>query len=379
MPKTHARSDANDAEFTVMIADDMNGERLDKALAHSVPQSAALSRVRLLRLIGIGAVRCGERVITNPRTRVQAGDVVSIALAHDPPQTHSATNTNPQRKARVGVVYQDEHICVVNKAAGVITHAAPASGVMGGTLVDCLQHQCGAPWSHIGAPLRPGVVHRLDKDTTGLLVFARTDAAHYALAQQFAMRQSHRRYYALVYGDSAAHKPPINSKAGVIPHPQNPHHALTIHSTIARHPKQRQKQIIGQPKPLGGRGRTATTHIQRIATFGEPIFASLVVCTLDTGRTHQIRAHMAYIGCPLIGESIYTGQRPMRALAAVPAVVRNAVVGFDRQALHAQVLSFVHPHTNRALTFRVPLPHDMAALLSLVQSNVPYCTIRTPL
>ena len=239
-------------------------------------------------------------------------------------------------------------IIVIDKPAGLVVH--PGAGNIDRTLVNALIAHCGASLSGIGGVARPGIVHRLDKDTSGLLVVAKTDQAHRALSEQFADHgregELERGYLALVWGA-----------------PPRPHG--TIDAPIGRHKTSRTKMAI---IPVARGGREAVTHYQVVATFGhgpEPI-ASLLECTLETGRTHQVRVHLASIGTPLIGDPVY-GQGFKSKLRKLPEPVQEKLAGFNRQALHAAQLSFVHPTTGTLLEFNSPLPEDFAMIVQALK------------
>ncbi len=241
------------------------------------------------------------------------------------------------------VVYEDDALIVIDKPAGLVVH--PGAGHATGTLVNALIAHCGASLSGIGGVARPGIVHRLDKDTSGLLVIAKTDQAHRALADQFADHgrtgELERGYLALVWGA-----------------PSRPHG--TIDANVGRHPTSRTKMAVLP----AGKGREAVTHWRVVETFGrgkEPV-ASLIECTLETGRTHQVRVHMAHIGHPLIGDPLY-GQGFKSKLRSLPEPLHGKLAGLNRQALHAEELAFAHPVTGTLLKFNSPLPADLAEIV----------------
>ncbi|MGH6802389.1 MAG: RluA family pseudouridine synthase, partial [Methyloceanibacter sp.] len=239
------------------------------------------------------------------------------------------------------VVYEDDTLIVIDKPAGFVVH--PGAGHAAGTLVNALIAHCGMSLSGIGGVARPGIVHRLDKDTSGLMVVAKTDQAHRALAAQFADHgrtgELERGYLALVWGA-----------------PSRPYG--TIDAAIGRHPTSRTKMAV-----LPAKGREAVTHWRVVETFGRkdaPI-ASLIECTLETGRTHQVRVHLAHIGHPLIGDPLY-GQGFKSKLRKLPEPLRGKLA-LDRQALHAARLAFAHPVTGTLLKFNSPLPADLAEIV----------------
>ncbi|OWJ59867.1 RluA family pseudouridine synthase [Inquilinus limosus] len=305
--------------LVVTIHPDAAGQRLDRALADAVPD---LSRSRLQALIAAGCVREGERTVEDASTKVKPGQRFEIRV---PPPVRA----EPEPQAiGLDIVYEDPHLIVIDKPAGLVVH--PAAGNPDGTLVNALLAHCGAQLSGIGGVARPGIVHRLDKETSGLMVVAKTDAAHKALSAQFADRTLSRTYLALVWGR---------------PSPS----AGTIEGAIGRDPRNRQRMAI-----VKAGGKPARTHYRVLRPAGAE--ASLVTCKLDTGRTHQIRVHMTSIGHPLIGDPVY-GRRPRSAIA------NETARSFPRQALHAAKLRFRHPADQRELEFTRPLPGDMRHLL----------------
>ena len=317
---------------TIVVAEASAGERLDRALAMAI---ADLSRSRLKALILAGEVTIGGRTVRDPGHRVNAGDAVTVAL---PPPEPAA----PEPEAiALNIVFEDDEIVVINKPRGMVVH--PAAGNATGTLVNALIAHCGDSLSGIGGVRRPGIVHRLDKDTTGVMVVAKTDRAHAKLAAQFADHGRtgplRRGYLAFAWGA-----------------PDRPRG--TIEAPIDRHPHARDKMAV---RPGG---REAVTHWEVLERFtgadGKPV-ASLLACRLETGRTHQIRVHLAHIGHPLIGDPVYaTGFRTKTALLAPEAAA--AVEALGRQALHAYLLTIEHPVTGQSLEFRSELPGDLARL-----------------
>jgi 23S rRNA pseudouridine1911/1915/1917 synthase len=299
------------------IADAANGLRFDRALADAVP---TLSRERLKALIAAGAVTDANGVAQqDPSRKVAAGAIYRIAVP-PPSPTH-----NVAQDIRLDIAFEDEHLIVVDKPAGLVVH--PAAGNPDGTLVNALLHHCGGSLSGIGGVARPGIVHRIDKDTSGLIVAAKTDRAHEGLARQFKEHSIDRRYKAIVSGRPL---PP----SGVIDAP------------LARSSANRKKIAIVAS------GKRAVTHFSTIRMLRE---AALVECRLETGRTHQVRVHMASVGHPLLGDPVYGRTR---------AVHRSALetLGFRRQALHAAHLGFIHPVKSVALAFDSEMPRDMQEL-----------------
>jgi 23S rRNA pseudouridine1911/1915/1917 synthase len=326
--------------------------RLDKALARDVPEAAALSRTRLARLIEEGAVRVGGAVITDAKTRVAEGDRIEIAL----PETRES-HMQPEA-ITLDVVHEDDDLIVIDKPAGLVVHPAP--GTPSGTLVNALLHHCGDRLSGVGGARRPGIVHRIDKDTSGLLVVAKTDAAHQGLAAQFAAHTVERAYGAVVHGVPDPGDPRLGGLVGVSFEAGG---VLRVATQLARHRTDRQRQAV-----VASGGRRAVTRARVIERFGTPGAAALMECWLETGRTHQIRVHMAHIGHALIGDPVYGGRRrlPLRAL---PPGAAEAADGFARQALHAGVLGFAHPRSGAALRFVSALPADMATLLATLRGD----------
>jgi 23S rRNA pseudouridine1911/1915/1917 synthase len=296
------------------------GWRLDRALAAVVP---TLSRERLKTLIRSGAVQSEGRPVRDPAIKVRGQEYLSVAVP-EPKPAHNEPQDIP-----LTVVFEDEHLLVVDKPAGLVVH--PAAGNFDGTLVNALLHHCGGSLSGIGGVARPGIVHRIDKDTSGLLVVAKTDVAHEGLAKQFAAHSIDRRYLAIVSGI-------LGASEGAVDAP------------LARSAANRKRIAIVE----GGRGKRAVTHWKRLRVLKD---AALVECRLETGRTHQVRVHMASLGHPLVGDPVYgrSGKTHGKLLKEL---------GFHRQALHATELGFTHPVTKGRLSFTSPMPPDMQELLS---------------
>lgn len=253
------------------------------------------------------------------------------------------------------VVYEDDDLIVVNKPAGMVVHPAPGSP--NGTLVNALLHHCGESLSGVGGAKRPGVVHRIDKDTSGLLVVAKSDAAHHGLADQFAAHTIERKYQALVYGVPDVAHPRLRGVRGVGMEPGN---IIRITTNLSRHKMDRQKQAV-----LFEGGKHAITRARVVEAFGQPPAVALIECWLETGRTHQIRVHMAHTGHGLIGDPVYGGRRKISA-RALPEGAADALSGFTRQALHAAVLGFEHPVGGEQMRFEAALPKDMQYLLQVL-------------
>ncbi len=321
--------------------------RLDKALARDVPEEAALSRTRLTKLIDEGAVRHAGQVVTNPKVSVAEGDVIEIAL---PEVTESHIEAE---KLPLDVRYEDDDLIVVMKPAGMVVHPAP--GTPDGTLVNALLHHFGGKLSGVGGVGRPGIVHRIDKDTSGLLVIAKSDRAHHGLADQFAAHSVERLYLALVHGHPDPADPRLRGVRGVSIEPGA---VIKVTSDLARHKTDRQKQAV-----FFGHGKHAITRARVLEVFGTPAQLSLVECRLETGRTHQIRVHMAHAGHGLIGDPVYGGRRKV-AKGALPDEAMVRLAAFDRQALHAAVLGFEHPVSGETIRFEAALPKDMDDLIT---------------
>ncbi len=307
--------------------------RLDKALAAAAPD---ISRSRLAALVVAGALsREDGGAVTDPAAKVKTGAVFLLAV---PPPTPA----DPEPEAiPLDVVHEDAALIVVNKPAGMVVHPAP--GAERGTLVAALLHHCGASLSGVGGVARPGVVHRIDKDTSGLLVVAKTDAAHAGLAAQFAAHDLERVYMAVCWG---APDPADPRLAGLPATAWEPGGWLRIDAPIGRHRTDRIRMAV-----VPG-GRRAVTRARVEERFGERPLAALLSCRLETGRTHQIRVHLAHVGHPLVGDPVYGKARSHPAAA-----------GFARQALHAATLGFRHPVEGRMMRFEAPPPDDFTKLL----------------
>ena len=312
---------ANPSILTGVIADD--GGRLDRALA----DASGLSRERIKALLAEGAITIDGARVGQGSAKVAPGQAFAI---HVP--AASPAEAAPQDIA-LTIVHEDDHLIVIDKPAGLVVH--PAAGNPDGTLVNALLHHCRGQLSGIGGVARPGIVHRIDKDTSGLLVVAKTDAAHEGLARQFADHSIVRAYRAITCG---------------VPMPP----AGTVRGAIARSVHDRKKMAL----VADGRGKHAVTHYRTLSRLdGAGVgSAALIECRLETGRTHQVRVHLASIGHPLLGDPVY-GRTPS---SLRPIVAR---LGFRRQALHAAELGFVHPVTGQSLHFTSPTPVDMAMLL----------------
>lgn len=326
--------------------------RLDKALARDVPEEAALSRTRLAKLLEAGAITVAGGVEINPKAKVGEGAEVVITLA-EAEESHILPEEIP-----LEILFEDAHLIVVNKPVGMVVHPAP--GTPSGTLVNALLHHCGETLSGVGGLKRPGIVHRIDKDTSGVLVVAKSDAAHHGLAAQFEKHTAERAYAAIVYGAPDAADPRLRGLRGISFEPGN---VLKITTQLARHKTDRQRQAV-----CFDGGRHAVTRARRLETFGTPPVVSLMECRLETGRTHQIRVHMAHAGHGLIGDGTYGGKRKLPRTALSDAA-QTALAAFPRQALHAKSLGFTHPVTDETLNFEAPLPRDMTELLQILSQG----------
>jgi len=327
--------------------------RLDKALARDVPEEASLSRTRLARLIAEGAVSRAGTALTNPKLKVEEGDEIDISVPEA--QDYDVV----AQDIPLDIVHEDEDLIVINKPAGMVVHPAPGSP--DGTLVNALLHHFGGDLSGIGGEKRPGIVHRIDKDTSGLLVVAKSDRAHHGLAAQFEKHSARRSYRALCYGVPSLGDPRLMGSKGIS---NSGNGEIVITSGLARHKTERQKQAVY----FDGQGRHAITRARVLERFGAPEALALVECRLETGRTHQIRVHMAHAGHALIGDPVYGGRRKV-SQKAISGEAYAAVTGFKRQALHAAELGFVHPGTGEEMLFEADLPEDMAQLLAALRAE----------
>ena len=317
---------------TITVAGDEGSRRLDRVLAARLPE---LSRSRLKALILAGEISLRDAPILDPAYHVAPGDTITIRVP--PPVSPEPEPEN----IPLNIVYEDDDIIVIDKPRGLVVH--PAAGHGTGTLVNALIAHCGDSLSGVGGVRRPGIVHRLDKDTTGLMVAAKNDHAHASLSAQFADHGRtgalRRGYMAFVWGL-----------------PNRPHG--TIEAPIDRHPHAREKMAVRQG------GRAAVTHWELLDTFngrdGKPV-AALLACHLETGRTHQIRVHLSHIGHPLIGDAVYGPGFKTKA-NALPLDARAALERLGRQALHAYLLVLEHPRTGEILEWTSHLPPDLAAL-----------------
>ena len=321
------------------VGEDAAGMRLDQWLAAQT--GADLSRSRIQALIRAGDVHVDGKPVHEPKAKLVTGAVVGLGMPQPTP-------AEPEAEAiDLAILYEDDDLIVIDKPVGLVVH--PGAGNWTGTLVNALLHHCGASLSGIGGVRRPGIVHRLDKDTSGVLVVAKNDFSHRALSDAFADHgrtgDLERAYHAVVWGGP-------------------PRPAGTIDAALGRSGSDRTKRAVVSE----GRGdaRHAVTHYAVIEKFGArsdaTATASLVECRLETGRTHQIRVHMAHISHPLVGDQTY-GRAFLTKANKLPDDVRPVVAGFSRQALHARLLQFRHPRTDEVLRFEAPYPADFAELV----------------
>jgi len=321
------------------VADRQAGERLDRFLAQALPD---LSRSRLQQLIAKGGITREGRTIGDANTRVKPGETYEIAVPTPAPASPLGQDIP------LAIVYEDSDLIVIDKPAGLVVH--PAAGNPDGTLVNALIAHCGPSLAGIGGEARPGIVHRLDKDTSGLLVAAKNDRAMRSLAKQFAAHATERAYNAIVWGG-------LRQGDGL------------VEGDIGRNPFDRKRMAV-----LRGRGKPARTRYRTIERFGDPTraFASLLECRLETGRTHQIRVHLTHIGHPLIGDPTYgRAHKPPRPKTEIEARAFAAAADFPRQALHAWLLGFQHPTTHKVMKFEAPWPADFAALVEALRRLQP--------
>ena len=311
MPSTH---------HLEATADD-DRQRLDRFLAARLP---TYSRARLQDLVKGGHLRLNAGVVVDPSHRVKRGDALALEVPDAVPMALAP------EAAALDILFEDEDLVVLVKPAGLVVHPAP--GHDRGTLVHALLAHCRGSLSGIGGVERPGIVHRLDKDVSGVMVVAKTDSAHRGLAGQFAVHSVERAYEAVVVGLA-----PV---------------ARRIEGAIGRHPKDRKRMAV-----LAHGGKPAVTHMRRLAAAGNR--ASRVLCELETGRTHQIRVHLAHIGHPILGDTLYGGSR----VRALPPTLRARLAAWDRIALHARLLGFVHPRTGEQLRFARAAPDTFDTLM----------------
>lgn len=322
--------------------------RLDKALAKVVPDEVTLSRSRLTKLIEAGAVSLNGVPMTVLKYKASEGDVFTVVM----PPVEDYENAQPE-DIPLDIVFEDEHLIIVNKPAGMVVHPAPGSEH--GTLVNALLHHFDGKLSGVGGEKRPGIVHRIDKDTSGLLVVAKSDEAHAGLAAQFADHSISRRYMAISKGVPLKGDPRLGGLRGVAFEDGG---VIRVATNIARHKTDRKRMAVVQDA-----GRHAITRAVVVEDLGH---SALMECWLETGRTHQIRVHFAHIGHGLVGDPIYGLRKAMPSSAFAPADL-SFLKGFNRQALHARSLGFVHPVTGENVEFESSIPEDFQDLLEILR------------
>ena len=324
-------------------------KRLDKALADAVSEKYTLSRSRLKKLIEAGCVVSSDNgLVATLKTKVIPNSNWEITL-----EAPEITNISAE-DLKIEIAFEDEHLIVINKAAGMVVHPAPGSP--SGTLVNALMFHCGSSLSGVGGRKRPGIVHRIDKNTSGLLVVAKTDVAHSGLASQFENHSISRHYKAFCYGVRNKLDTRLNS------HPKIKFEnleTLMISGNISRHRFDRKKMAV-----FDNIGRRAVTRCKNEVVYGE--FATRLDCWLETGRTHQIRVHLAHIGHGLIGDPVYGSRRKFKIKSLEEKDV-EFLDNFRRQALHATSLAFIHPVTNEPVSFNSDLPKDLMELDAILK------------
>jgi 23S rRNA pseudouridine1911/1915/1917 synthase len=308
---------------------------LDRFVQRELSVCSEISRSQVERLIESGCVSVNDKVILKPAFKVESGDVVQVVT-----QPIETTHLEPF-KFELSILFEDEHLLVIDKPAGLSMH--PGAGNKDETLANAVVSHVGAAQANVGESDRPGIVHRLDKDTTGVVVVAKSTMAHANLARQFAARTTERSYTALVFTTPRAKRPVQMAESGKVDAP------------IGRHPTNRKLMAINE------RGKAAITEWQVIERFS---YGTLLKCRLQTGRTHQIRVHMNSIGSPVIGDRTYGD------FSNLPRNLREEAELFGRQALHASTLAFTHPITGERLSFESPLPGDFQALLQYFRHRV---------
>lgn len=315
--------------YSFAVDDDNAGQRLDRFLS---AQCTDISRTRLKNLIVAGEVSLSGDEVTDPSRKLKSGDLIQFKMPE-------AVDDNPQpENIPLDIVYEDDDLLVINKQVGLVVH--PGAGNYSGTLVNALLYHCGDSLSGIGGVKRPGIVHRLDKETSGLMVVAKNDKAHGGLASQLSDRSLSRQYKALVWK--------IPAKKGVVDEP------------VGRHPQNRLKMTVNRRN-----GREARTHYEVEKNYSDTM--AMVNCRLESGRTHQIRVHMAHIGHNLVGDPVYglqtNAQQSLLRKAGYDDKTQEIVLGFPRQALHAWHIAFIHPETEEKMTFESALPDDLKNII----------------
>ncbi len=321
----------NNIFLSPQVEPNQQGQRLDRFLSECFKQ---LSRSQIQRLIAAGNLSCDDSLIVDNAFKVRSGDIYQLEI----PEPEEA-NPVPE-DIELDIVYEDKDLIVVNKPAGMTVHPAP--GAYSGTLVNALLFHCRDNLSGIGGVKRPGIVHRIDKDTSGLIVAAKNDITHRGLCDQFFVHSIERTYQAIVYGTPN----PLQGK---------------IETNIGRSPYDRKKMAV-----LQSGGKVAITNYKTLEIFGRA--ASLVECKLETGRTHQIRVHMSSLGCNLIGDKVYEKAK-RTSIVFGSDELKKEVLTFPRQALHAKTLGFVHPVLGTYMQFSSELPDDMSMLLNRLRNQ----------
>ncbi len=325
---------SEEREYSFLVDDEEAGERLDAWLSSRIPE---LSRSRIQKAVKAGEVLVDEKPAKKVSTRLEGGE--KVILRFDPPQPPGAAPED----IPIDIVYEDESLLVVNKAAGMVVHPAPGNRT--GTLVNALLHHC-RDLSGVGGVLRPGIVHRLDGGTSGLLVVAKDDQTHIALSRQLTERTVKRIYFSIIHGS-------MPEGRGVIDLP------------VGRSKHDRKKMGV-----LSSGGRQAITSYYVLDTFGPLQYIKL---SLGTGRTHQIRVHLAHMGHPVLGDPVYGGRKIRKGMLDKVELdlVRKTLSMIERQALHAGALSFLHPKLEKEMRFEAPVPHDMESVLSCLRDAYP--------
>ena len=325
-------------DLQYLIQESESGMRLDQLLTSL---DEIVSRTQAQRLLKSGNVLINGKPELSPSRKVRTGQEISLTI---PPL--ESTKVLPE-EGELDILFEDEHLIVINKNAGVVVHQS--AGHPSGTLVNYLLHHC-QDLSGIGGVLRPGIVHRLDKDTSGILVVAKTDDAHQNLSEQFKEHSVKRQYQTMVWGV-----------------PEKDHGV--VNAALGRHPVRRKDMSIVEndnPEESGKeKGKYAVTHWRVLRRFE---FSALLACRLETGRTHQIRVHLTSIGHPVIGDPQY-GESPLKQLSGISTELSQTLTNFKRQALHAEILGFEHPVSGEWLEFKAPFPDDYKILLKAIQHD----------
>ncbi len=340
---------------TLVIAEDQAGQRLDRALARAADAAGeTLSRSRLATLFAKGVV-AGPNGPAKARDKAAAGTAYTIEVP-----APVAAEPEPE-DIPLEIVHEDADLILVNKPAGMVVHPAP--GAETGTLVNALLAHCGDSLTGIGGTARPGIVHRIDKETSGLLVVAKSEAAHAGLSALFAAHDIERRYLAVLWGAPTRTDPRLAGLPGVSFEDGG---IVRIETLLGRHPADRKRMAVAKKE-----GRRAVTRLRVRETFGPPDrpFASLAEFWLETGRTHQIRVHATHIGHSLVGDPVY-GRPKTPSEKTSTAAQREALKHFPRQALHAAELGFKHPISGEFIRFSAKIPEDMNGLLTQLDLNI---------